>query len=289
MRHVPACTFRMGSDQFYEDEKPVRDVAVNGFWMDCTPITNHQFSAFVEATKYVTFAENPPNPADYPGMDPALAAPGSIVFTPPSQPVDLRVDVTWWRFVLGADWRHPTGPASTLAGLEDHPVVHVAYHDAVAYATWAGKELANEEEWECAARGGLAGADYAWGNELYPGGRRMAKIWEGMFPHANTARPGLERTAPVASYPDNAYGLYDLIGNVWEWTATPYDRITAQDASGCCEASRQAQHVRLVTKGGSHLCAPEYCQRYRPAARWPQPLDTTTSHLGFRCIIRDRA
>lgn len=291
MRHVPGGSFRMGSDKYYDDERPVREAAVDGFWMDRTPVTNRQFARFVAQTGHVTFAEVAPDPADYPGMDIALAQPGSLVFMPPGHAIDLHAEAGWWAFVLGADWRHPTGPGSDLSGLEDHPVVHIGYADALAYAAWAGKSLPTEAEWEFAARGNLDGADYAWGDELHPRGVRMAKTWEGIFPHHNIAPPGLERTSPVRSYPKNAFGLYDLIGNVWEWTITAYDQPAAEEGSPkCCGGSRPdmpSATIRRVAKGGSHLCAPNYCQRYRPAARWAQPVDTTTSHMGFRCIIRD--
>lgn len=289
MRFVTGGRFRMGATGFYVDEGPERDVAVDPFWMDRTPVTNAQFARFVAATGHVTTAELPPDPADYPGMDPALATPASIVFTPPSRPVDLDGQPGWWTMVPGACWRHPMGPGSDIAGMDAHPVVHVTYADAAAYADWAGKVLPTEAEWEFAARGGLDGATYAWGEELHPNGRRMAKTWEGDFPWRNAAPPGLERTAPVRSYPRNAYDLFDLIGNVWEWTVTLYD--AAPDAAGakCCGGATPIPPpgaIRRVAKGGSHLCAPNYCQRYRPAARWPQPADTSTSHMGFRCVVR---
>jgi formylglycine-generating enzyme required for sulfatase activity len=288
--------FWMGSDAFYEDERPVRQASVGDFWMDETPVTNAQFAAFVRDTGHVTAAEVAPDPADYPGMDPALAHPGSIVFTPPDHPVDLSRGVSWWSFVLGADWRHPLGLGSGLEGLDEHPVVHIAHADAAAYAAWARKALPTEAEWEYAARGGLDRAAYAWGDELEPGGQPMAKTWQGDFPWRNLAPPGLERTSPVRSYPPNGFGLYDLIGNVWEWTADWY-AARPPAASPCCGGQARAVTAResvdpqsgisrKVTKGGSHLCAPSYCQRYRPAARWAQSVDTSTSHLGFRCIVR---
>lgn len=284
MRRVPGGRFAMGSDDFYEDERPVRSVDIGDFWMDATPVTNTRFARFVAETGHVTFAEIAPDPADYPGMDPVLAQPGSIVFTPPAYPVSLNGAATWWQFVIGADWRRPLGPGSGLDGLDDHPVVHVAYGDAQAYAAWAGGSLPTEAQWEYAARGGLEDKPYAWGDELHPGGRRMAKTWEGVFPWRNDAPRGLERTSPVGSYPANGYGLYDLIGNVWEWTADDYGRASSTNTPKCCGETARPGSILKVAKGGSHLCAPSYCQRYRPAARWPQPIDTTTSHMGFRCI-----
>jgi formylglycine-generating enzyme len=288
MVRLPGGRFLMGSDEFYEDERPVRPVEVASFWIDETPVTNTQFARFVKATGHVTFAEIAPDPADYPGMDPKLAVPGSMVFTPPGHPVPLDGPPSWWQIIPGANWRNPSGPESSIEGLERHPVVHVSHGDALAYAAWAGKMLPSEAEWEYAARGGLDGLTYAWGHDLHPGGRRMAKIWEGLFPWHNLASAELQRTSPVKSYPRNGYGLYDMIGNVWEWTRDDYGwNAGAEPVPGCCGGARPSlRATRKVVKGGSHLCAPEYCQRYRPAARWPQPLDATTTHMGFRCVIR---
>ncbi|SCW53724.1 Formylglycine-generating enzyme, required for sulfatase activity, contains SUMF1/FGE domain [Sphingobium faniae] len=286
MAFVPGGSFLMGSNDHYPEERPARSSTVDAFLMDRTPVTNAQFARFVAATGHVTFAEIAPDPRDYPGMDPALAVPGSIVFVPPSHPVRLADGPNWWRFVTGADWRHPSGPGSSIDMIPDHPVVHIGYTDALAYAAWVGKQLPTEAEWERAARGGLEGAAYAWGDDFMPGGTRMTKTWEGHFPHDNRAAAGLERTAPVASYPANGFGLFDMIGNVWEWTD---EAVAARGESGCCAglpAAAQGGPQERVLKGGSHMCAPEYCQRYRPAARWLQPIDTTTSHVGFRCIRR---
>jgi formylglycine-generating enzyme required for sulfatase activity len=299
MRLIRGGTFRMGSDDFYADEHPVREARVGDFWIDETPVTNAAFARFVEATGHVTFAEVPPDPRDYPGMDPAMARAGSLVFTPPAGAVDLQGPATWWRFEFGAYWKKPLGPDGPDA-LPDHPVAHIGYSDASAYAQWARKALPTEAEWEYAARGGLDGVAYAWGDEFEPGGQSQAKTWQGVFPHDNRAAPGLERTSPVSAYPANGFGLYDMIGNVWEWTADWYAQRPPAGASCCgkprsealaraesCDpASPVAGIPRRVAKGGSHLCAPNYCQRYRPAARWPQPIDTTTSHLGFRCVVR---
>ncbi|MBZ4039118.1 formylglycine-generating enzyme family protein [Novilysobacter selenitireducens] len=299
---VPGGMFRMGSDDHYPEERPSHRVRVDAFHIERTPVTNAQFARFVKATGHVTFAEVPPRAEDYPGADPSMLKPGSLVFTPPPGPVPPSME-HWWRFVLGADWRHPLGPDSNLDGLDDHPVVHVAYSDALAYAAWAGRDLPTEAEWEFAARGGLEGAEFAWGDELAPGGRHMANTWQGSFPHENLLDDGFLRTSPVASFPANGYGLFDMIGNVWEWTHDWYTTSHPEDASKpCCvplnprggdpSASIDARAPglptpRRVLKGGSHLCAPSYCRRYRPAARYPQPIDSTSSHIGFRCVVRE--
>jgi formylglycine-generating enzyme len=305
MAWIPGGTFRMGSDRHYPEEAPVHRVTVDGFWMDVTPVTNRQFRAFVEATGHVTVAESKPDPKAYPGALPHMLKAGSLVFSPPDHPVDLQDWSRWWDFVFGANWRRPYGPGSSLKGLDDHPVVHVADADAEAYARWAGKALPTEAEWEIAARGGLDGAEFAWGDELMPGGRHMANTWQGAFPFRNTREDGYDRTSPARAYPPNCYGLYDMIGNVWEWTSDFYDpKHPADAAKPCCiprnphgsreEASYdpcqpEIRIPRKVLKGGSHLCAPSYCRRYRPAARHPQPVDTSTSHVGFRCVLRGSA
>jgi formylglycine-generating enzyme required for sulfatase activity len=301
MRLVRGGRFRMGSETFYPDEGPIRTAEVGDFWIDETPVTNAQFARFVAETGYTTFAEIPPDPRDYPGMPQQMAHAGSSVFTPPDGPVDVAEGddaPPWWAYVFGADWRHPLGPHSDIEGRGDHPVVHIVAADAEAYSAWAGKALPTEAEWEYAARGGLHDAAYAWGDSLEPDGRPMAKVWQGEFPWRNTAAAGLERTAPVRSYPANGFGLYDMIGNVWEWTSDWYASEPVA-ASPCCGGSARAAMTgscdprspiggipRRVLKGGSHLCAPNYCQRYRPAARWAQSVDTSTSHVGFRCIVR---
>jgi formylglycine-generating enzyme len=297
-------TFLMGSDTHYPEERPARKVHVDSFHIDEAPVTNAQFARFVEATGYQTFAEREPDPALYPGILPEMIQPGSLLFMPPAAPVDLDDFTQWWQFCFGADWRHPYGPDSSLDGLGAHPVVHIAFEDAQAYADWAGKALPTEAEWECAARGGLEGADYAWGDELAPGGTLLANYWQGPFPHQNTLEDGYLRTSPVRSYPANSFGVFDMIGNVWEWTVDWYGEHVpeAKPAGACCipanpRGANEAASFdpcqpeiaigRKVVKGGSHLCAEDYCLRYRPAARYPQPIDTSTSHVGFRCVVRD--
>lgn len=298
---IPGGTFRMGSDEHYLEEAPAHRVTVDPFWIDATPVTNAQFREFVEATGHVTYAEIAPDPKDYPGALPFMLKPGSLVFTPPPHPVNLRDWSRWWTFTFGANWRAPYGHGSTLDGLDDHPVVHVAYSDAVAYARWAHKELPTEAEWECASRGGLDGAEFAWGKEFRPQGRWMANTWQGEFPHENLAQDGYRHTSPVKAFPANAYGIYDMIGNVWEWTSDWFIRRHTPDASKPCCIPRNPRggnlqdsydsdqpSVRIprkVLKGGSFLCAPSYCRRYRPAARHAQPIDTSTCHVGFRCVI----
>ncbi|MFV3078010.1 formylglycine-generating enzyme family protein [Niveispirillum fermenti] len=300
MAHITGGTFTMGSDRFYPEEKPRRRVRVGSFWIDTTPVTNAQFDAFVTATGYRTFAELPPDPRLYPGMDPSLAVAGSAVFQKTAGPVPLDNHGRWWAFVPGADWRHPTGPDSGIAGLEDHPVVQIAHADAAAYAKWAGKALPTEAEWEFAARGGLEDKEYAWGDELAPDGAILANYWQGTFPHQTLKEDGNFRTTPVGRFPANGHGLYDMVGNVWEWTHDWFGTNPRKPAKACCAVDNPrgatlresmdpydgTRMGRKVIKGGSHLCAPNYCQRYRPAARHPQSIDSPTSHIGFRCIVR---
>jgi sulfatase modifying factor 1 len=297
---IPGGTFLMGSNDHYEEEAPVDSVTVEGFWIDKYSVTNEQFKSFVEAKGYATLAERPPNPKDYPGAKPELLEPASVVFEKPTGRVDLRNHYNWWSYVRGANWRHPEGPGSSIRDRLQHPVVHVTYEDVEAYAKWAGKELPTEAEWEYAARGGLDGATYAWGEEFAPGGRQMANTWQGEFPWLNLLTDGYERTAPVGQFQPNGYGLFDMIGNVWEWTNDWYS--THHVASKNCCASfnpkggerensydPQMPTIRIprkVIKGGSFLCALNYCQRYRPAARMAQPVDTSTCHVGFRLIFR---
>lgn len=293
----------MGSDNFYPEERPRRRVRVDPFWIDETPVTNRQFAQFVAATDYRTFAEIAPDPKQYPGMPAEMAKAGSLVFERPRDRVELSDWQQWWRFGFGANWRRPLGPGSSIDGLDDHPVVHIAYMDAQRYADWAGKVLPTEAEWEYAARGGMD-TEYAWGDELAPQGRMLANYWQGEFPHENRLLDGWEGTSPVRSFPPNEFGLYDMIGNVWEWTCDWFASTPSPgNSGGCCVPSNPrggveeqsydpcAPHVRIgrkVLKGGSHLCAANYCQRYRPAARYAQPIDTSTSHVGFRCIVREQ-
>jgi sulfatase modifying factor 1 len=299
---LPGGYFRMGSDTHYAEEAPVHRVTVDAFWIDRAPVTNREFRKFVNATSYVTFAEIAPDPKDYPGALPNMLKAGSLVFNPPKHPIDISDWNQWWTFKFGANWKRPYGPRSSISGLNDHPVVHVAYTDALAYAKWVGKDLPTEAEWEFAAWGGLEGAEFAWGKELTPGGKQMANTWQGAFPHENLRLDGYERTSPVTAFPPNGYGLYDMIGNVWEWTSDWYSpKHEADAAKACCipENPRGGREdasydpclpnigiPRKVLKGGSHLCAANYCRRYRPAARHPEPVDTSTSHVGFRCVVR---
>jgi formylglycine-generating enzyme len=300
MACVPAGTFAMGSDARYAEEAPAHDVSVDGFWIDRVEVTNRQFGEFVAATGYVTVAQRPLDPAGFPGAPPENLVPGSMVFTMTRGPVDLRHLSQWWTWTPGASWRHPEGPGSSLDGRADHPVVHVAYEDAEAYAAWAGKALPAEAEWERAARGGLDGAAFVWGDEPEQPGERLANFWHGDFPWRHV--DGYGTTSPVGSFPANGFGLHDMAGNVWEWTADWWAAHQPDDADvRCCTSVRrvvatmegsydqtqpQFRVPRKVVKGGSYLCADSYCQRYRPAARRPQMIDTGMSHIGFRCVRR---
>ncbi|TCI97702.1 formylglycine-generating enzyme family protein [Aeromicrobium sp. IC_218] len=330
---VPGGVTSLGSERFYPEERPVVPVSVPDVWFDVHPVTNERFAEFVAATGHVTVAERELDPADFPGADPAMLVPGSQVFTQPPGPVPLTDWTRWWRWQPGAQWRHPEGPGSTWTDRPDHPVVHVGWEDALAYARWTGKDLATEAEWEHAAQGGRPPQDFAWGDELAPGGRTMANTWQGPFPWRSEDVRGHHRTSPVGSYPLDGHGLADMIGNVWEWTRTPWTpdhrdllpsttllEVSGGTAAGpgrspqqappsghaCCGghsrtgASQPAPATvvpdtvtdvvtegdRRVTKGGSHLCSPYYCQRYRPAARQGHGVRDTTSHVGFRCVVR---
>jgi formylglycine-generating enzyme required for sulfatase activity len=294
---VPGGTFRMGSDVHYPEEGPARDVAVDGLWVSRTTVTNAAYAEFVAATGYTTVAERPLDPADFPGAPAENLVPGSMVFVGTPGPVDLRHLSQWWAWTPGACWRHPEGPGSGLDGRADHPVVHVAFEDAEAYAAWAGLALPTEAQWEHAARGGLEGAAYTWGDEPEQPGNRLANFWHGDFPWRATR--GYGQTSPVGSFPANGYGLFDMAGNVWEWTLDWYVERRWVHESACCvpqeprggsqeesydPAQPQFRLPRKVVKGGSFLCADSYCRRYRPAARRPQAVDTGMSHVGFRCV-----
>lgn len=299
---IPGGSFTMGSNNHYPEERPERPVEVKGFWIDRYPVTNDDFAKFVEETGYTTVAEIAPDPAAYPGALSQTLVPASLVFEAPRRAIDPNGSVAqWWCFRPGADWRHPEGPESGIEHLGDHPVVHVALADVEAYSDWANAALPTEAEWEFAARGGLEGTEFAWGDTLVPDGIHQANTWQGLFPYANSLEDGWLRTSPVGHYPANGFGLHDMIGNVWEWTADWW--ATAGDtglAGKCCgtrpgvrknerasiDRNDPAGIPRRVLKGGSHLCAPNYCRRYRPAARHAHPVDTSTSHIGSRCVVR---
>ncbi len=302
MTWIQGGTFRMGCEEFYPEEAPVHSVDVDGFWIDTRPVTVREFRHFVRATDYVTVAERKPDPADYPQIDPALLVPGSLVFTGTRGPVPLTDYRAWWEFVPGACWRRPEGPGSDVRRRDQHPVVHIANEDAVAYAEWAGKRLPSEAEWELAARGGLDGAIFTWGDEDHNGtGRLLANTWQGRFPWENLGAAGWRGTSKVGTFPANGYGLDDMAGNVWEWTSDFFTPRHPDEAPSPCCVPRNPrvaspersydlegpdpQIPRKVIKGGSHLCAPSYCLRYRPAARQGEALDSSTSHIGFRCAL----
>lgn len=297
---IPGGEFAMGAaDPQMTDARPIHRVYVDGFWMSETEVTNAQFAAFVKATGYVTVAERVPSAADYPDVPPANLVAGSIVFTPPSGPVPLDSAYAWWQYRAGANWRHPEGPGSSIANRQSHPVVHVAYEDAEAYARWAGGRLPTEAEWEFAARGGLGGKRYVWGDEFRPDGRDMANTFQGRFPHTNTEADGFRATAPVKSFAPNGFGLYDMAGNVWEWVSdwyrpdtyvgrSPTQPVRNPKGPAAHESFDPAEPglPKRVMKGGSFLCTDQYCTRYQPGARGKGTPDTGTNHLGFR-IVRD--
>ncbi|MQY28921.1 formylglycine-generating enzyme family protein [Nocardia aurantia] len=296
VRQIPAQVFTMGSDRHYPEEAPARRVELDAFTIETTPVTNDRYALFVADTGYRTIAERPLDPADYPGAPAQNLQPGSLVFTPTPGPVDLRHIDQWWTWTPGACWKHPEGPGSALDGRGDHPVVHIAFEDAQAYARWAGRSLPSEAQWEAAARGGLDGAEYVWGDAPERAGQRLANYWHGRFPWR--ADPGYGRTTAPGSFSPNAYGLYDMAGNVWEWTTDWYTDRHDPPPSCCAPRNPHGPSMsdsfddsqprfripRKVIKGGSHLCADSYCRRYRPAARRPQMIDTGMSHIGFRCL-----
>jgi len=297
MTWIPGGEFWMGADEF-PDAQPWHRVYVEGFWMDKTEVTNEQFARFVNATKYMTVAERKPRPEDFPGAPPENLVAGSVVFSPPGSPVRLNDHFQWWSYVKGADWRHPEGPQSHIKDRGQYPVVHIAYEDALAYATWAGKRLPTEAEFESAARGGLDRRPYPWGDELKPEGKFMANTFQGHFPDKNTKEDGYQHAAPVASFPPNGYGLYDMAGNVWEWTSDWYRHdyyrmLTAQgpvarNPQGPADSFDPSEPgvKKKVHRGGSFLCTDQYCARYIAGGRGKGELDTGTNHLGFR-LVRD--
>jgi formylglycine-generating enzyme required for sulfatase activity len=301
MIELPGGRFMMGSDRHYREEKPQRQVEVSPFAIDRYMVTNARFGKFVEATGYVTLAERDPKAEDYPGAPPHMLKAGSLVFTPTDGPVPLDNHFQWWAWVVGASWRHPLGPDSSIEGMEDHPVVHISFEDAIAFADWEGKVLPTEAEWEYAASGGRSEWEFAWGDELVPNGVHHANTWQGAFPYENSQEDGFVRTSPVGHFPPNGFGLYDMIGNAWEWTADWFGPRSQKPQKSCCVPKNprgvrredsfdprtpELQIPQKVLKGGSHLCAPSYCRRYRPAARHSQPIDSSTSHIGFRCVKR---
>ncbi|MFE3289325.1 formylglycine-generating enzyme family protein [Rhodococcus sp. NPDC059234] len=299
LRQVPAQIFTMGSDRHYPEEGPAHRVEVDAFAIEARQVTNAQYATFVEDTGYRTVAERPLDPAEFPGAPAENLQPGSMVFVPTPGPVDLRHINQWWRWTPGASWQHPDGPGSSTAGRRDHPVVHIAHEDAQAYAGWAGRALPTEAQWEAAARGGLEHTEFTWGDHAESDEKRLANYWHGDFPWR--ADQGYGTTAPVASYPPNPYGLFDMAGNVWEWTDDWYAEGHAGGHSCCAPRNPRGPAVeesydarqpqfrtpRKVIKGGSFLCADSYCRRYRPAARRPHMIDTGMSHIGFRCVSSD--
>jgi formylglycine-generating enzyme required for sulfatase activity len=289
---IPAGTFQMGSnDPAFPDAQPVHEVFVNAFWMDEHEVTNAEFESFVKATGYITVAERELDAKDFPGVPAESLVPGSAVFTTPTQPVSLDNPLQWWTYVPGASWKHPFGPESNIQGQENNPVIHVSYEDALAYAKWAGKRLPTEAEWEYAAQARQPGLKYYWGNELKPGGKWMANIYQGDFPVTNTSEDGFVGIAPVRSYAPNAYGLYDMDGNVWEWCndfyrPDYYSKSPSNNPKGPADSfdPDEPNAVKRVQRGGSFLCSDQYCIRYRPGSRGKGEVNSGSNNLGFRCV-----
>jgi len=292
---IPGGEFWMGADEF-PDAQPWHKVYVDGFWMDKTEVTNAQFEQFVKETGYVTVAERTPRAEDFPGAPPENLVAGSVVFSPPDHPVKLNDHFQWWSYIKGANWRHPEGPQSNIKSRDNYPVVHIGYEDALAYAKWAGKRLPAEAEFEFAQRGGLDRKLYAWGDEFRPGGKIMANTFQGHFPDKNTAEDGYSHAAPVGSFPPNDYGLYDMAGNVWEWTSDWYRHDYYQTLAAEGPLVRNPQGPadsfdpsepgvkKKVHKGGSFLCTDQYCARYIAGGRGKGEPDTGTNHVGFRLV-----
>lgn len=288
---IPGATFLMGSNEGNPDEAPAHEVTVGGFWMDKTEVTNEEFQKFVDATGYVTIAEQKPKAEDFPGAPPEVLVPGSVVFSPPAGDVGLENHYAWWKYIPGANWRHPEGPDSTIAGREKHPVTHVAWVDAAAYAQWAGKRLPTEAEWEHASRGGLQGQPYVWGASTPKQWDKVANIWQGKFPTENTLEDGFRTTAAVGSFATNGYGLYDMAGNVWEWCSDWYrpdyyahsPKLNPKGPETSEDPNEPGMPKRVI-RGGSFLCSDVYCSGYRPSARMKSAPDTGLSHTGFRCV-----
>lgn len=291
MVYIPGGKFWMGSVDGQTDEKPVHEAEVEGFWMDKTEVTNEEFEKFVRATGYITIAERKPDPKDFPGVPLEALVPGSIIFTPPPGEVSLENHMAWWSYVPGANWRHPQGPDSNIKGLEKHPVVHVAWDDAMAYCKWVGKRLPTEAEWEYASRGGLDRKPFIWGDDKVPNNKWQGNIWQGQFPNENQLADGFKITSPVASYPTNGFGLFDMGGNVWEWCADwyrpdYYEVSVKKNPPGPNDSfdPNEPGMAKRVTRGGSYLCSELYCTGYRPSARMKTSPDTSLSHTGFRCV-----
>jgi formylglycine-generating enzyme required for sulfatase activity len=310
MKWIRGGVFTMGSDKYYPEEKPIHDVRLNSFWIETYEVSNDEFTKFVDATNHTTFAEIAPDAETYPDALPELLVAGSLVFKRPDrQPKNLQDYTQWWAWVPGSNWRHPRGPSTNLNNLDKHPVVHITISDAEAYCKWKGRELPTEAQWEYAARGGLKGKSFTWGDSygLDEGkGKPLANSWQGEFPTKNLKLDGFAATAPVGSFPPNDFGLYDMAGNVWEWTTDWFNNGHDANAEpegtkkkACCapenprggkkeksyDPNQSVQIPRKVLKGGSHLCAPNYCLRYRPAARVGMSIDSSTTHIGFRCVL----
>jgi len=307
MAWIPGGEFSMGANDPPDmddvgmkatlDARPIHRVYVDGFFMDKTDVTNAQFAEFVKATGYVSIAERTPSAEDFPGAPPENLVAGSVVFSPPDHAVPLDNHLQWWSYVKGANWRHPSGPKSDIRGKENYPVVQVAYADAVAYAKWAGKRLPSEAEWEFAARGGLAGKPFVWGDEFRPHGKWMANTHQGHFPNTDTGEDGYIGTSPVMHYASNAYGLYDMAGNVWQWTSDWYRPDYYQQLAAAGAVARNPQgpdspldpaeptQPKKAHRGGSYLCTDQYCSRYIVGTRGKGEISTGTNHLGFRCVM----